>query len=711
MALPQGSFVWGPGGVALTPEQIALQREILARKEARGADFSPVGDWTQGAARVVDALGGVLKERRLDKAESAGKAEASSLASGIDWGSLIGGGAYPASVAAGGSPTAPAATGVASGAPSADAANIKAGLVARGLPEHVADGFVMNFQDESGLNPGINEQNPTVPGSRGGYGLYQLTGPRRVAYENFAKQRGVNPADTDAQLDFLVSELQGPEAGAAKSIFAAPDAGTAAAAIATNFLRPNAKSLADRVAKYTSGAPVQTASLDPSIGMEQAVPDPQQAVVAALQPSVGVGGVPAGAGGQPVLDVTQVPQLSEAAGLPFQGAPQASPGVQTVSAALGGSQGAPQASPAVSRVSEAMLRANDQALGGIMAPEGTPQPANAALGGAFPAAPDAQAQEFPPAPQNNPQAQVQQLVSVINHPFASREQKMMASQALEQIQTVQAEQRKYAMQQNDPANRLDMQYKQAQLDALRNPPAKAPQIETLYDENGNEYKGAWNPTTQKYDRVGGSKSSLMTPEEEAQKVRLAEAGASKTNINTGEGMKLTESQSKDLNFFTRGIYANDELQGIEDQLTNAGQAFASNIPGGNYLKSPEFRMADRAGREVLAVILRKDSGAAITDDEMARYGTIYLPQPGDDAATITAKRDARERAVNILETGLGNANPLAKGAREKMLTEKEAKKAKTATLPEGVTEDDITETMRANNMTREQVLEKLNGRP
>ncbi len=48
--------------------------------------------------------------------------------------------------------------------------------------------FVMNFKDESGLDPGINEANPIVPGSRGGYGLYQLTGPRRKAYEAFAQQ-------------------------------------------------------------------------------------------------------------------------------------------------------------------------------------------------------------------------------------------------------------------------------------------------------------------------------------------------------------------------------------------------------------------------------------------------------------------------------------------------------------------------------------------
>lgn len=69
----------------------------------------------------------------------------------------------------------------------------------------------MNFQDESGLNPGINERNPLVPGSRGGFGLYQLTGPRRRAYEQFANQRGVAPFDIDAQLDFMMTELQGPE--------------------------------------------------------------------------------------------------------------------------------------------------------------------------------------------------------------------------------------------------------------------------------------------------------------------------------------------------------------------------------------------------------------------------------------------------------------------------------------------------------------------
>ena len=133
------------------------------------------------------------------------------------------------------------------------AAQVRDGLIKRGMSDHVADAFLMNFQDESGMNPGINERNPIVAGSRGGYGLYQLTGPRRTAYESFASQRDVPFHDVDAQLDFMMSELQGPESRAAKAIFNAPDRGTAAAAIVTDFLRPSPEHRTRRVAKYKKG--------------------------------------------------------------------------------------------------------------------------------------------------------------------------------------------------------------------------------------------------------------------------------------------------------------------------------------------------------------------------------------------------------------------------------------------------------------------------
>lgn len=135
------------------------------------------------------------------------------------------------------------------------AERIKAKLVNRGMPEHIAEGFVMNFVDESGLNAVINETNPTVKGSRGGFGLYQLTGPRRTNYETYAERQGINPQDPmeqeDAQLSFLFEELYGPESSAWETIQTAPNAGTAAAYVAKYFLRPAEEHLNRRVAKYT----------------------------------------------------------------------------------------------------------------------------------------------------------------------------------------------------------------------------------------------------------------------------------------------------------------------------------------------------------------------------------------------------------------------------------------------------------------------------
>jgi hypothetical protein len=255
-----GAFTWGSGGAKLTPEDIALQRAVLARRRAGGVDTSPVGHWTQGLARVADALGDVFQEKRLDAAAGQNAAENQSLLS-----ALLGGGSTSSA-----SPVASALTGTnASVTPAtipqtADAAALRQGLIDRGLPAHIADGFLVNFQDESGLNPGINEASPLVPGSRGGYGLYQLTGPRRVAYEQFAQSRGVDPSDINAQLDFLGGELGlpnlglenqpwfGSERNAANSILAAGDQASAAQAIVNNFLRPSQEHRERRAASYAS---------------------------------------------------------------------------------------------------------------------------------------------------------------------------------------------------------------------------------------------------------------------------------------------------------------------------------------------------------------------------------------------------------------------------------------------------------------------------
>lgn len=135
-----------------------------------------------------------------------------------------------------------------------DPQDVISGLQSRDIPSHIAEGFAMNIADESGFDTGINEANPIVEGSRGGFGLIQWTGPRRRALEAFAVEQGKPVDDLDMQLDFLVQELGGTESAAWKRISAASTKEEAAALILNEFLRPAESHRASREAKYLGGA-------------------------------------------------------------------------------------------------------------------------------------------------------------------------------------------------------------------------------------------------------------------------------------------------------------------------------------------------------------------------------------------------------------------------------------------------------------------------
>ena len=131
------------------------------------------------------------------------------------------------------------------------------GLVARGLPLHVAQGVTANMIAESNLDTGINEINPIVPGSRGGFGLNQWTGPRRRAIEAAARERGVPVDDLDFQLDFTMEELRGPERRAFDRLMRAETAEDAARSYSNYFLRPGIPHLDARLrhARRIAGDP------------------------------------------------------------------------------------------------------------------------------------------------------------------------------------------------------------------------------------------------------------------------------------------------------------------------------------------------------------------------------------------------------------------------------------------------------------------------
>jgi hypothetical protein len=214
---------------------------------------------------------------------------------------------------------------------------------------------------------------------------------------------------------------------------------------------------------------------------------------------------------------------------------------------------------------------------------------------------------------------------------------------------------------NAAAYAADAETFKSVVDQINKPAAKA-ETQTinnvLYERQAD---GSWKPVItgepektafQKDFEYARSQGFTGTPEE------WKRSGG--TTVNVGNDMKLTEAQSKDIGFYSRGRYADQELAGLDEKLTSFGENVGSRAPLiGNFLKSPEYRQSERAGRDFLAVILRKDTGAAVTPEEFKMYGEIFIPQPGDDVQTLESKRSARARALQALRSGLGTATPLA----------------------------------------------------
>jgi hypothetical protein len=162
-----------------------------------------------------------------------------------------------------------------------------------------------------------------------------------------------------------------------------------------------------------------------------------------------------------------------------------------------------------------------------------------------------------------------------------------------------------------------------------------------------------SPTVQRIKQPDGSEVAVQWDQGKKAWVPLQAPEGGNAVKSPG---KLTEQQSKDVGFYNRGSKVVDRLDKQDMALKDTFSALGGNIS--NFLKSDAYRQAEQTGRELLAVILRKDTGAAVTDKEMDLYGNIYLPKPGDDDATVAQKRAARRTAIEGLKMGLGPAEIL-----------------------------------------------------
>jgi hypothetical protein len=167
-----------------------------------------------------------------------------------------------------------------------------------GLTTVQAAGIVGNLGYESAGFTKLQEITPAVPGSRGGYGWAQWTGPRRRHFESWCVSKGLEPSSDEANYGFLVVEVRASFTGMLARLKATDDLQRCVALVERLYEGPAESRVEDRFGwaqRALNGAqsavPVEQPADDPDTIDMDALYDAIVRQVEALQASLIVAGL------------------------------------------------------------------------------------------------------------------------------------------------------------------------------------------------------------------------------------------------------------------------------------------------------------------------------------------------------------------------------------------------------------------------------------
>lgn len=448
-------FIFG-GDTGETPESIKRKREIAMALLGQNRAPRTIGE---GINALGDGIVANVMNRRANAGEKAGRESADQAFGGIDFSSLFGGGAaaYPSAVAGGASPTSSAATSTSAPLAGTETVNLsgdKQKFIDTLLPAAIEHGqrigvdpriIVAQAAQETGWGksaPGNNFFGIKSHGQGGGQNLttHEVINGQRVKI-NDSFRTFASPQDSVAgYADFIASNKRYRPMREAQGLDAQLQAlGASGYATDPNYARSvGAIARSINLPQQAQPQGVQVASLDPSAGLKQAYAPQQQPNHAAAAINMVAPQSPYPEQGQvPPHDFTSNPQLSAGAGMPFQGG---QPQPQQMASVQPQQQADPKAA-----IRDALLRQNDMALGGALAPQGQAPQQVADASGAFPPAPTGQ----PFAGQQGGDARgamVQKLMQAAQNPWLNDNQRAMVNALLQK-----------QMEQGDPMRQLQMQ--------------------------------------------------------------------------------------------------------------------------------------------------------------------------------------------------------------------------------------------------------------
>jgi hypothetical protein len=166
------------------------------------------------------------------------------------------------------------------------------------------------------------------------------------------------------------------------------------------------------------------------------------------------------------------------------------------------------------------------------------------------------------------------------------------------------------------------------------------------------------------------------------------AAGSSAGVSIQNEPALQDWQAKDMGYWGQGTRSNDLLNedDLDYELGGKPMVLWNQLPDAisKWGMTEAQQRANNAGLSFLAAILRKESGAAITKEDIDTSGRIYLPQPGESRAVWEQKRQLRENKMREISAGVEGRpefEPIKKNIEQERATRAEQKKALNTPLP------------------------------
>lgn len=124
------------------------------------------------------------------------------------------------------------------------------------------------------------------------------------------------------------------------------------------------------------------------------------------------------------------------------------------------------------------------------------------------------------------------------------------------------------------------------------------------------------------------------------------------SLTNSQGKPLTDTQATALGYARRVAEAGQTIDTIGANFTSASNYFNDRLP--NIVKAPQLQQYEQAKRNFVNAVLRKESGAVISQEEFDNASRQYFPQPGDSADVVAQKKQNRDTVYQNLLIQAGN---------------------------------------------------------